>query len=70
MSGYSLRCGCIIHVESEDVVGCPVLQVIRLNALVTELEKLLEVSRLAVYETGITLLATLPEGYLEEDNGK
>jgi len=67
MNGHPLRCGCIIHVKSDDIVGCPVLQAIRLNALVAELEKLLEVSQLVAYETGITLLASLPEDYLEEE---
>ena len=66
-TGHPLRCGCIVHVKSDDIVGCPVLQVMRLNALVRELEKLLGVSQLAVYETGITLLASLPEDYLEEE---
>ena len=37
-----LLCGCVIHKESDDVVGCPVAQIERLNQLVSQLEKHLE----------------------------
>ena len=35
----NLRCGCVTHRESEDLVGCPVIQVERLTGLIIELEK-------------------------------
>jgi hypothetical protein len=40
-----LRCGCVTHIESEDLVGCPVIQVGRLTALVAEMEVLLDKER-------------------------
>lgn len=38
---HPLRCGCMLHTKSDDVVGCPVYQVMRLTALVAKLEELL-----------------------------
>lgn len=36
---HPIRCGCMLHTQSDDVVGCPVYQVERLTALVAELER-------------------------------
>ncbi len=37
-----LLCGCVIHKESNEVVGCPVAQIERLNQLVSDLGKQVE----------------------------
>jgi hypothetical protein len=39
---HPIRCGCILHTQSDDVVGCPVYQVERLTELVAEMEGLWE----------------------------
>ena len=61
----NLRCGCIVHKDSEDLAGCPVIQVERLTSLVKDLEKQLEVTRLACYESGHVLLDVLPDMYID-----
>ena len=42
---HPIRCGCILHTKSDDVVGCPVYQVERLTSLVAEIERLLDKER-------------------------
>ena len=61
----NIRGGCIVHKDSEDLVGCPVIQVERLTGLIKDLEKQLEVTRLACYEAGHVLLDTLPASYMD-----
>ena len=63
----NLRCGCITHRESDDLVGCPVIQVERLTSLIKNLEKQLEIAHLAMYEAGTMLVDTLPDGYFDDD---
>ncbi len=81
MDQFPIRCGCILHMKSPDVVGCPVLQVQRMTSEmaknrtlyenrvsdIKELEKRVENLQLAAYETAVVLLDVLPDGYLTEE---
>ena len=46
----NLRCGCITHRDSDDLVGCPVIQVERLTSLIGDLEKQIETQTSIVRE--------------------
>ena len=81
MDQFPIRCGCILHLKSPNVTGCPVLQVERMTKKVSEnhilyenrisdikeLEKQVEVLQLAVYETAVVLLDVLPDSYFPEE---